>query len=206
MNYNYTSQPGSGGGSTGGGGYDFSGVPQGQQGSNSQQITNSSSTSSASSSFSNGNQFQSPLNGHSTLNTSSGYSQDVNGSSFASSSPVSSVSSSFSRQKYLSSKGFDIEDDLEFCPEILPIHHSPGGGVKFNPYTSMTFSPISPTTDNATTVVSPSSQIASTVKKTPVQDRSLTLSPRIHTPRIKKPLEIINPLTGSKVDSPGIRN
>lgn len=83
--------------------------------------------------------------------------------------PASSAASSASnyslhnpRVRYYLSKSFDIEDDLEFCPDIP--ENSAQQVKKFNPYTATSFSP---------------SQEAP--------------SPRVHTPRIKKALEIVNP-------------
>jgi hypothetical protein len=77
-------------------------------------------------------------------------------------SSVSSYSHHNPRIRYYLSKSFDIEDDLEFCPDI------PDNNCqqikKFNPYTATTFSP-----------------------------SQESVSPRVHTPRIKKALEIINP-------------
>lgn len=91
----------------------------------------------------------------------------LNGSpTFTPASSTSSSSSNYShhnpRVRYYLSKSFDIEDDLEFCPDI-PDSNSQQT-KKFNPYTATTFSP---------------SQEA--------------VSPRVHTPRIKKALEIVNP-------------
>lgn len=82
------------------------------------------------------------------------------------------------RLRYYLSKLFDIEDDLEFCPEIPEHSHI----KKFNPYTASVFSP---TSQDVT--LSPGAD-------TPT-------SPRVHTPRIKKPLEIINPQTKMRVTS-----
>ncbi|CAN3364958.1 hypothetical protein DICA3_E20560 [Diutina catenulata] len=80
---------------------------------------------------------------------------------------VSSVVTNYSfhnpRLRYYMSKSFDIEDDLEFCPEI------PDYGVakKFNPYTATTFSPS--------------------------QSEVAPASPRYNSARIKRPIEIVNP-------------
>ncbi|ODV97436.1 hypothetical protein PACTADRAFT_2003 [Pachysolen tannophilus NRRL Y-2460] len=113
------------------------------------------------------------------------------------------------RQRFIHSKGFDIEDDLEFCPEIHDYQHQQHQhhqqqqaqqAHKFNPYTSSTFSPISPNQSLASggnVPLSPSFK-----KATPVQQVNAPSSPRINTPRTKKALEIINPLTGTKVGSP----
>lgn len=106
-------------------------------------------------------------------------------------SSVSSMSSGYSyhnpRLRYYLSKSFDIEDDLEFCPDINSDHFSQSSPTikKFNPYTASVFSPTS----------------------TPDQPspRNDTLqSPRVSTPRLRKPIEIINPQTKMRVASPAI--
>lgn len=94
------------------------------------------------------------------------------------------------RARLNAQKGFDLEDDMEFCPEIPQAnnftHH------KFNPYTSSTFSP----------TVSPTSQNAHTTSPLPKKENADNMSPRGITPRAKKVLEIVNPLTGMRVGSP----
>lgn len=118
----------------------------------------------------NSNDSTSPINNHETL-----------GSSVSSNTSMSSMSSySFHtpRLRYYLSKSFDIEDDLEFCPEI------PETTKKFNPYTATLFSP--------TTEFSQPSP-------------SQAQSPRVSTPRIRKPIEIINPQTKMKVGSPATK-
>lgn len=89
------------------------------------------------------------------------------------------------RMRCYLSKSFDIEDDMEFCPDI-PEQYSTNSPPmkKFNPHTATSFSP---TTQNEILTNSP-------------------LSPRVTTPRIKKPLEIINPQTRMRVGSPAIQN
>lgn len=87
------------------------------------------------------------------------------------------------RLRYYLSKSFDIEDDLEFCPDIPETYNSSPTIKKFNPYTASVFSP---SQENPTG--SPSQAAAQ--------------SPRVHTPRIKKPLEIVNPQTKMRVSSP----
>lgn len=86
--------------------------------------------------------------------------------------------------RYYLSKSFDLEDDLEFCPDIPELNSSPQV-KKFNPYTASVFSP---TTHHAEAPQSP-------VDGPP--------SPRVHTPRIKKPIEIVNPNRG-RIGSPAI--
>lgn len=108
----------------------------------------------------------------------------------SSGSPTLNFASLYSNRARLSaSKGFDVEDDMEFCPEIPQsqayTHH------KFNPYTSTSFSP----------TVSPTAQPATT--NSPKGD-AMHMSPRAGTPRAKKVIEIVNPVTGLKVGSPSI--
>ncbi|KAG7663826.1 uncharacterized protein J8A68_002686 [[Candida] subhashii] len=118
-------------------------------------------------------------------------------SMLANSNMLSANSSSYSfhtpRLRYYLSKSFDMEDDLEFCPDIPDTFHSSPSLKKFNPYTATTFSPsqdqTSPKSTNSTTV-----SVGSNT------------SPRVHTPRIKKPLEIINPQTKMRIESPAIQN
>lgn len=140
-----------------------------------------------------------------SLDTSSTTSSLGSSLSSTTSSMSSSAPSNYSfhtpRLRYYLSKSFDIEDDMEFCPDIpdnLPAglfqsHNSPPQ-KKFNPYTASVFSPTAthgginindhPPSPNSA-IVAPS-------------------SPRVHTPRIKKPLEIINPQTKLRVGSPAI--
>lgn len=112
------------------------------------------------------------------------------------SSSISSVSSSYSfhnpRLRYYLSKSFDIEDDMEFCPEINAENFNGGspGIKKFNPYTASVFSPTSNTNNINGDQISP------------VSNRPQ--SPRVSTPRIRKPIEIINPQTKMRVSSPAV--
>lgn len=107
------------------------------------------------------------------------------------SSTSSSVSSNYSlhnpRMRYYLSKLFDAEDDLEFCPDIpegIALNSSPTF-KKFNPYTASVFSP------TANHGEQPLSPVAS--------------SPRVLTPRVKKPIDIINPHTKVRVGSPAVQ-
>lgn len=101
--------------------------------------------------------------------------------------------SSHSMRYYLS-KLFDVEDDLEFCPEI-PEHNSPSMR-KFNPYTASVFSPGS---NNTASTIS----INTTPVGTPMGGtNSNPSSPRVSTPRIRKPIEIVNPQTKLRINSP----
>lgn len=110
---------------------------------------------------------------------------------------LSSSSSNYSfhtpRLRYYLSKSFDMEDDLEFCPDIPDSFHTSPSLKKFNPYTATTFSPSQDQT-------SPKSTHSATVSV------GSNTSPRVHTPRIRKPLEIINPQTKMRIDSPAIQN
>lgn len=95
------------------------------------------------------------------------------------------------RARFNASKGFDLEDDLEFCPEIHE-HHTVQHH-KFNPYTSHTFSPqASPSTPSAHTT-------------SPITKKDINAGndgPKVITPRAKKVLDIVNPATGLRVSSP----
>ncbi|KAI5970931.1 hypothetical protein CANMA_000091 [Candida margitis] len=156
-----------------------------------------SSAASASSSSSANN--TSPLNnlsyltppGSASNSLSSSLSSNASSSLFGTS--VSNASSTYSfhnpRLRYYLSKSFDIEDDLEFCPEIAEHGSSSPGLKKFNPYTSTSFSPSQELPHYNT------SQQSST-------GGAGTNSPRVVTPRIKKPLEIVNPQTKMRVESP----
>ncbi|KAG5420813.1 hypothetical protein I9W82_002694 [Candida metapsilosis] len=105
-------------------------------------------------------------------------------------SSLSNTSSTYSfhnpRLRYYMSKSFDIEDDLEFCPET--VDHK-----RFNPYTSTSFSPSQELPQHS---AAPQSSISG----------SGTQSPRVSTPRIKKALEIVNPQTRMRVGSPASQN
>ncbi|KAI5949819.1 hypothetical protein KGF57_004642 [Candida theae] len=96
------------------------------------------------------------------------------------------------RLRYYLSKSFDIEDDLEFCPEIVDrsVHNS-SGMKKFNPHTSASFSPSQEYAQH--------SGVSQENRST---SGSGTHSPRVSTPRIKKALEIVNPQTRMRVGSP----
>ncbi|CAM9021513.1 unnamed protein product [Wickerhamomyces anomalus] len=94
------------------------------------------------------------------------------------------------RARFNASKGFDLEDDLEFCPEIHE-HHTVQHH-RFNPYTSHTFSPQN----------SPSASSAHTTSPVTKKDLGQSDTPKVITPRAKKVLEIVNPATGLRVASP----
>lgn len=152
-------------------------------------------------------QAQNPINTNS-LSTSSGSLSASSASSTSSS--ATSASSGFGQQgasnysfhtprlRYYLSKSFDIEDDLEFCPEIPENYSSSPSNKKFNPYTASVFSP--------SQIGRSSPPAASAMLYGQNQNGNATqpfnLSPRVHTPRIKKPLEIINPQTKLRVGSP----
>ena len=122
------------------------------------------------------------------------------------SSTVSSQGSGFSsygsryslyrpRLRHYLSKSFDVEDDLEFCPEIPECFGQSPPMKKFNPYTATVFSPTSQLEGMG--YVKPKEFATGAFPKRP-------LSPKVNTPRLKRPLEIINPQTKTKVESPGI--
>ncbi|ODV81078.1 uncharacterized protein CANTADRAFT_46568 [Suhomyces tanzawaensis NRRL Y-17324] len=122
------------------------------------------------------------LNYVSPTSTSSSMMSTSNGSGSSATSSASTGGSNYSfhtpRLRYYLSKSFDIEDDMEFCPDIPEQQYSSSpNSKKFNPYTASVFSP---------------SQEAP----------PSTSSPRVHTPRLKKPLEIIHPQTKLRVGSP----
>lgn len=114
------------------------------------------------------------------------------GSLSSASSTASSVSSNYSlhnpRMRYYLSKSFDLEDDLEFCPDIPETNSGSPTIKKFNPYTATVFSP---TSHHAEVPMSP--------------DPAMPQSPRVHTPRIKKPIEIVNPNSRVRIGSPATR-
>lgn len=114
--------------------------------------------------------------------------------SLSSTSSSASSTSNYSlhnpRMRYYLSKSFDLEDDLEFCPDIpenLPFNSSPTF-KKFNPYTASVFSP----------TVQPAELSIPAIPSVP----SL---PRVSTPRTKKVIEIVNPHTKVRVGSPAIQ-
>jgi hypothetical protein len=128
-------------------------------------------------------------NGTSSLSTSAGsFNSSTSSSSYQSlQSSGNPNGSNYSfhtpRLRYYLSKSFDIEDDLEFCPDIPENCNSSPNIKKFNPYTASVFSPSQENQGG-----SPSQANAQ--------------SPRVHTPRIKKPLEIVNPQTKMRMSSP----
>lgn len=114
-----------------------------------------------------------------------------NSISSAPSSSGSSYSYHTPRLRYYLLKSFDIEDDMEFCPEISELSSSSPPIKRFNPYTATVFSPTSQVDGGSGLGADPSTPMG-----------NLPQSPRTHTPRIKKPLEIINPQTKMRVGSP----
>ncbi|CAH6722584.1 hypothetical protein CLIB1444_10S01750 [[Candida] jaroonii] len=136
----------------------------------------------SSSSSTSSQQYSPPISNGVINNSSPTFNYDNLGSS------ISSMSSTYSinnpRLRYYLSKSFDLEDDLEFCPEI-PDHFNTSPTIKkFNPYTASVFSP------NQSNNESPQPNHAQ--------------SPRVSTPRVRKPIEIINPQTKLKISSPSI--
>lgn len=131
-------------------------------------------------------------NSYFPLSSSSTASDNSSTASSVSSSYSSNTSYSFQnpRLRYYMSKSFDAEDDLEFCPDIpesFEQGHSPTT-KKFNPYTASIFLP---------TAIQELYAVGGAHSPTPPQPQS----PRQLTPRIKKPLEIINPQTKMRVSS-----
>lgn len=126
-----------------------------------------------------------------SLSSSATSSTSSSGLGAASSLAASNYSFHTPRLRYYLSKLFDVEDDLEFCPDIPDSLNTSPTIKKFNPYTASVFSP-SQELNGTSSVSSNSSSNASS-------------SPRVHTPRIKKPLEIINPQTKMRVGSPATK-
>lgn len=104
-----------------------------------------------------------------------------------------------SRQRYYLSKSFDIEDDLEFCPDIPESHAH--NGKRFNPYTASIFSPSQESVDPSCPL-SPAIVAAAGAGAATASSRSHTP----HTPRTKKALDIVNPQTRMRVASPSIHH
>ncbi|KAK6453915.1 beta-1,6-N-acetylglucosaminyltransferase [Scheffersomyces xylosifermentans] len=127
------------------------------------------------------------LSSSATSTSSSGTSGSLGGSL-----PASNYSFHTPRLRYYLSKSFDIEDDLEFCPDIPDSLNTSPTIKKFNPYTATVFSPSQELHQNSNATSSNTGSNASS-------------SPRVHTPRIKKPLEIINPQTKMRVGSPATK-
>lgn len=96
----------------------------------------------------------------------------VTSSTSSSSSAPSNYSLHNPRLRYYLSKSFDAEDDMEFCPEISDNFAASLNTRKFNPYTAAMFLP--------TSLQEPPSPSQAT-------------PPRVLTPRIRKPIEIVNP-------------
>lgn len=131
-----------------------------------------------------------------SLNYNAPNSVDSSASSTTSSmgSSLTSNSSNYSfhtpRLRYYLSKSFDIEDDMEFCPDIPDMAGNNPQCKRFNPYTASVFSP----------VIQESMPPSNHELVSPMENRPQ--SPRVHTPRIKKPLEIVNPQTKLRLGSP----
>ncbi|GMG48768.1 unnamed protein product [Ambrosiozyma monospora] len=115
----------------------------------------------------------------------------------------------------MSSKGFEIDDDLEFCPDVIHGHN------KFNAFTSSpVFSPQGSPSSSNNVPLTPNAMVATTTysnSNTNANASSLSSSsspkgvvspvhssgsPRAHTPRVRKVLQIVNPHTGMRIGSP----
>lgn len=121
--------------------------------------------------------------------------------------------------RFLLSKGFGWQDDLEFCPVVLDAAAAPGdnaSGAKTAADSSQHyFVPTdaaaaaaytlqhSPPSSAASSAAAGSASNAATSPNTSLSAR--TASPLIHTPRAKKILDIVNPHTGLRVGSPSAR-
>lgn len=137
----------------------------------------------------------SPQMNNSQMNTSPTFAnlQYHGGSGNFTTSSLSSLSSSLvtsnyslhnSRLRYYLSKSFDAEDDMEFCPDI-PESFNSNHNKKFNPYTASVFAP------------------TAFVGEPPALPGSLD-SPKSNTPRLRKPVEIVNPHTKVRIGSPAL--
>ncbi|CDK27218.1 unnamed protein product [Kuraishia capsulata CBS 1993] len=100
---------------------------------------------------------------------------------------TSSTSSSYpsSRARFMSSKGFEFEDDVEFCPDIPEkvFAHSQQHQQHSQQHSNQGSS--SDSSPRVAKVGSP--------------------SPKFATPRVKKALDIVNPATGMRVGSPSLK-
>ncbi|VEU24034.1 DEKNAAC105187 [Brettanomyces naardenensis] len=116
------------------------------------------------------------------------------------SSPQSSLSSLYSthRARFMSSKGFELEDDIEFCPDIMNLANASSNSS--NSSTPQT----SPTQDQASPASSGSVPHSGTAYYGSIQFKSQAVGaslPRVHTPRVRKTLDIVNPHTGMRIES-----
>ncbi|OUM55292.1 hypothetical protein BVG19_g4800 [[Candida] boidinii] len=107
-----------------------------------QNNSNSLISSSASSSISSSSGYQ-PLSLSST-NTSINSLASNNNNTNTNNNSSSNLSIN-TRARFMCSKGFELEDDIEFCPDIqlniIASNNNNNNNGKFNPYTSITFSP-----------------------------------------------------------------
>ncbi len=90
------------------------------------------------------------------------------------------------------SKGFELEDDIEFCPKIVDLETL---GVSHDSAHNSAHSPQEkphPFMDSSFNRTYYASKIRAT---------SETTSANVSTPRIRKPLEIVDPHTGMKIES-----
>lgn len=102
--------------------------------------------------------------------------------------------------RFLLSKGFGWQDDLEFCPVVLDARQNHDGVAGLSTHNDTT----SPATTASSTTSSGASLSSSTASPT-ASASGRTASPLIHAPRAKKVLEIVNPHTGLRVGSPAAR-
>lgn len=108
--------------------------------------------------------------------------------------------------RFLLSKGFGWQDDLEFCPVVLDAPQNDDGVAGLSTHNDTT----SPATTAPSTTSSTASLSSSTASPTASATATAsasgrTASPLIHAPRAKKVLEIVNPHTGLRVGSPAAR-
>lgn len=134
----------------------------------------------------------SPNSGYMSLpssTSSSGYQSQAGFSS-----PESSLSSLYttSRARFMCSKGFELEDDIEFCPRIVDLENLSAIDASTNS------SSHSPQTKHDAITYNSFNHTYYGVKS---KAASETITPKVTTPRIRKPLEIVDPHTGMRIES-----
>lgn len=133
--------------------------------------------------------------------------------------------------RFLLSKGFGWQDDLEFCPVVLDSNNtlqnqsidnsptalynsiqSPSSSSSSTTATATaTSASVSTTEQTANPITPPNSSLnphfnSISTKSSINTNTNTTASPILHTPRAKKVLDIVNPHTGMRVGSPSSRN
>lgn len=113
--------------------------------------------------------------------------------------------------RFLLSKGFGWQDDLEFCPVVLDSQpqllqqlQNDSSNTNTNQNTHTPLNSSSSTFSSPSYTISPPTQQQQQVNISPSQSKSNS-TPLTHTPRAKKVLDIVNPHTGLRVGSPSTR-